>query len=171
MSFVKASFPGIYTHIFSEGMLLKCICFSFKDSLYLQRQERVMTEGSSGNESTRVRGTHKQCICTHTPTDVKVEQPKALTSLERWISSLQTHLLCSLDGATLLPDLKDISLVQKSVRWRALQWCTPNLTKDEVISTTPSLKRPEGLSPSSMKMSLYLQQSPFSKTGSAFSKS
>lgn len=52
-------------------MLLRCICFSFKDSLYLWRQERVMTGGNSGSDSRRVIGTNKQCICTHTLTDVK----------------------------------------------------------------------------------------------------
>lgn len=56
---------------FLYRMVLKCICFSSKNSLYLQRQDRIMTEGNSGSDSRRVRGTNKQYICTHAPTHLK----------------------------------------------------------------------------------------------------
>lgn len=44
-----------------------------------------MTEGNSGSDSGRVIGKNKQCICTHTPTDVKGykwSNPKHLSHLK-----------------------------------------------------------------------------------------
>lgn len=43
---------------------------------------------------------------------------------------------------------------QRRRKWQKRQWCTPDLTQEERTSTTPSLKRPGGLGPTSMKVLL-----------------